>query len=113
VLADDSPPNTMPFDSQISVYTGGCDSLKCIDGNDEGDVLGYSSAVVLSAEADTQYHVLVMGWGQSRGAFSVEVRDVVRPSNDVCDNTIILEPYDTVAGSTLFATQGPEHNFER
>jgi hypothetical protein len=23
------------FDSQISVYTGGCDSLECVDGNDD------------------------------------------------------------------------------
>lgn len=104
--------NSLPFDTQVTVFSGDCGSLTCVDGNDESEILGYSSAVVFSSEAGATYKVLVAGWGESRGDFSIEALSINRPPNNACSESIRLEPFDTVAGATLFATTSADHEFE-
>lgn len=84
-------PLEFPLDSQINVYTGGCDGLTCVDGNDESSIMGYSSAVVMNAEAGEEYHVLVRGWELTRGDFKIEVKGVIRPPNNACASATFLE----------------------
>lgn len=96
----------LPFDSQISLYSGpSCDELTCVGGNDQDDGFGFSSSLPASTVEGETYYVLVSGWGDSRGDFSIEARGVDRPANDDCENSIVLEPFDTVAGATFFATR--------
>lgn len=44
------------FDTQISIYTGSCDSLECVDGNDQA--CGDQSSVTWFAELSTEYFIV-------------------------------------------------------
>ena len=71
-------PSTLTgFDTRLSVYTGACptgsepSSLVCVDGND--DFCGTQSLVTWFAEAGVDYYVLVHGYQDSVGEFSLRV----------------------------------------
>ena len=50
------------FDSQLGLYTGSCDDLLCIDGNDDNfEYVDYNSALELDSIAGETYYALVHG----------------------------------------------------
>lgn len=61
------------FDTKISVFTGlDCDTLKCVDGNDDG--CGLQSVVSWDTVFGELYWVLIHGWGTNReGNFGLTV----------------------------------------
>lgn len=67
------------YDSKISVFTGDCAQLNCIDGNDDNCGNGVnvlSSTVTIPQLNVTQgevYHVLVHGFGSAQGNFQLSV----------------------------------------
>ena len=63
------------FDSQISVYSGGCDDseLFCVAGNDDDFSCGIQSTVTFFAEVDQVYHIRVHGYNFERGSFTLTV----------------------------------------
>jgi len=62
------------YDTKINVYTGPCDELDCVVGNDDGPFgCAYGSEVVFDANAGTMYHVLVQGYNGAVGAFTLDM----------------------------------------
>jgi hypothetical protein len=59
------------FDSQISVFTGSCDQLACVDGNNTG--CGNQSLFNFQSIQDETYHVLVHGFGDASGNFALRI----------------------------------------
>ena len=59
------------FDSKISVFTGSCGQLMCVDGND--DACGSQSLVAIQSNQDETYHVLVHGFGGASGDFVLQI----------------------------------------
>jgi hypothetical protein len=59
------------YDSQISVYCGGCFGLTCIAGND--DTCGLRSRVQWCSAPGQPYLILVHGFFESRGSFRLAV----------------------------------------
>jgi subtilisin-like proprotein convertase family protein len=57
------------FDTKISVFSGTCAGLVCIDGND--DFCGLRSEVSFATTASTRYYVLVHGFGTATGTFTL------------------------------------------
>ncbi|HEX5638047.1 MAG TPA: hypothetical protein VFY78_13220, partial [Gammaproteobacteria bacterium] len=57
------------YDTKISVYSGTCAALVCIDGND--DFCGLRSEVTFATTAGTRYYVLVHGFGSATGTFTL------------------------------------------
>jgi hypothetical protein len=57
------------YDSQISVFTGSCGKLTCVDGND--DECGSQSRLDFRSIQDETYHVLVHGFGGASGNFTL------------------------------------------
>jgi hypothetical protein len=90
------------FVSQITVFAGDdCDSLSCVDGD-----LQYGSALVVWDSVEAQkYYIYVHGdHGQEFGEFKLSVdRNITRPPNDDCGNSIPVEVGDTLLGSTKYA----------
>jgi hypothetical protein len=64
--------NGTDFDSQISVFTGSCSDLECVDGNDDAKC-GKESLVSIQSKKDETYHVLVHGFNVSSGNFNLEI----------------------------------------
>ena len=61
------------FDTKITVFTGTCDSLECVDGND--DACGFSSAVAWTTTLSQPYYILVHGFATQVGNFGLTVTD--------------------------------------
>lgn len=60
------------FDTKISVFTGSCGSLSCVDGNDDGiGCSGFTSEVSVPTIAGVTYYVLVHAFGGAEGDFSL------------------------------------------
>jgi hypothetical protein len=57
------------YNSQISVFTGSCFQLTCVDGND--DACGSQSRLDFQSIQDETYHVLVHGFGSASGKFTL------------------------------------------
>jgi hypothetical protein len=76
------------------VYTGVCDDLTCVDGNDDGAFGCYpGSEVIITAEETTTYYVLVQGYDGAVGDFTL-VMDCAAcaPPTD-----IVMTPADVLA----------------
>jgi hypothetical protein len=85
------------FDSKISVFTGGCEALTCVGGNDDSPgCAGNSSQVIFPSTIGTEYLVLVHGYQQAQGTFTLSV--TCAPGCDIAEN-------DECAVATLLAIQ--------
>jgi hypothetical protein len=64
--------NGTNFDTQISVFSGGCDGgLECVAGNDQS--CGDQSEVEWDTTAGTVYYILVHGWSSFYGDFTLKL----------------------------------------
>jgi hypothetical protein len=85
------------FDSKVSIFTGTCESLVCVAGNDDAPgCAGNSSVVVFPSEAGVNYFVLVHGYNQSQGTFTLSA--TCAPGCTVAEN-------DNCAQATLLSIQ--------
>jgi hypothetical protein len=94
------------FDTKLGVFSGACDALVCVGGND--DTGGLQSQVEFVALAGETYSVYVTGFSTSAGAYNLTTscEEIVPPApdNDLCDGAIALECGTTVTGDTTNAT---------
>jgi hypothetical protein len=89
------------YDTKINVYTGGCDGLTCLTGNDDACDLGSTTSFV--AEAATSYLVLVQGYNEDAGTFTLGV-SCAPVTSDVCAGAVPIACGDTLSGTTSTAT---------
>jgi len=71
-------------DSQMAVYTGGCDGLTLLTANEDNpNAIGYeagvnyAAGVVIETEMGVDYHIMVDGYLGSAGQFCIVVTDFV------------------------------------
>ena len=62
------------WDSEISIYSGTCASLTCVDGND--DYCSLQSRMDWFAESGVDYYILIHQYGSTGGAFTLTVNCV-------------------------------------
>ncbi len=63
------------YDSKISAYCAGCDTLNCISGNDDLLGCGFTSRVNWCSQVGTEYLILVHGAVGDSGDFVLDVFD--------------------------------------
>ncbi|WP_243471397.1 T9SS type A sorting domain-containing protein [Winogradskyella sp. MH6] len=74
---------TANFDTKLSVFTGVCGDLTCIDGNDDGaGCSGFTSELTIPTTAGVEYYILVHGFSSSTGDFDLTL---TCQSLDPCD----------------------------
>jgi hypothetical protein len=69
---------TTDFDTQLAVYCNGCDTLTCVDGNDDDADCGPDevlSTVTWCSESDATYQILVHGYAANSGNFRLGISD--------------------------------------
>ncbi|CAM3426128.1 T9SS-dependent choice-of-anchor J family protein [Aequorivita lipolytica] len=82
--------NGTNFDSKISVYSGTCSALVCVDGND--DACGLQSEVTFASNGNTQYYILIHSFGGATGNFTLDVTCTpTPPPNDMIVNSIDVD----------------------
>ncbi len=59
------------WDSKINVYSGDCNNLVCVGGND--DFCGLQSQVSFIAQLGVNYYILVNGYNGATGDFTIDV----------------------------------------
>jgi hypothetical protein len=104
------------FDTIVKVYTGGCEALVCVTGNDDhiNPDCGVASAVGWFAQEGQEYYIVVHGFAGRFGKFGLLVSET-EPSpptaapapvtNDICRDAIGPLSFGTVVpGSTFGAT---------
>jgi hypothetical protein len=93
------------YDTQITIYSGDCESLKCVNGNDESSTVETtaSSSLTIFLESNETYSVLVHGWNGAVGNFMLKVGSVVTAPNDICTGAIVLGIGVMMDGSTVNA----------
>jgi hypothetical protein len=62
------------FDTQLSVYSGSCDTLQCIAGNDDS-ACGASSTVRFFGAQGVTYHIRVHGFLEKKGEFGLTIEE--------------------------------------
>ena len=82
--------NGTDFDSKISVYSGTCSALVCVDGND--DACGLQSEITFASDGNTQYYILIHSFGGATGNFTMDVTCTpTPPPNDMIANSIDVD----------------------
>lgn len=61
------------YDSKMSVYTGSCNELVCVAGNDDTPGQGTCSTVIFNSTEGTTYHVLVQGYDGATGDYELSL----------------------------------------
>ncbi len=98
---------TTNFDTKISVYTGSCSALVCVDGND--DSCGLQSSVTVPSNGNTKFYILVHSFGGATGTFTLSATCTpTPPPNDKIVNSIDVDevgfPYTDPAVAMPAAT---------
>ncbi len=92
VIISTCEPGDTRYDTKLNVYTGSCDGLICITGNDDGSPDGVNpnpdcvvpetgstsnraSTVSICTTAGTTYYILVQGFGGQVGSFAMRITD--------------------------------------
>ncbi|WP_111881823.1 T9SS type A sorting domain-containing protein [Aequorivita sp. CIP111184] len=99
--------NGTDFDSKISVYSGSCTALVCVDGND--DACGLQSEISFASDGNTKFYILIHSFGGATGNFTLDVTCTpTPPPNDRIVNSIDVDeigfPYTDPAVAMPAAT---------
>ena len=94
------------FDTRLTVFSGSCDALTCIGGNDQS--CGDSSSVNWISEAGTTYWILIHGYFELTGNFDLLISEP--PRNDVCSGAENIAVGEVIFGSTTNATVDDNNN---
>ncbi|MBK8702434.1 MAG: fibronectin type III domain-containing protein [Saprospiraceae bacterium] len=71
------------YDTKLHVYTGTCAGLTCLVSNDDNNACGSGSTrsqVIFNANVGTDYYILVNGFSNSTGAFSLSLTCLCGPA---------------------------------
>ncbi len=122
-----------PYDSKMSIYSGSCGSLTCIDGEDDDNVNcgGNDPYITFATTAGTDYYIYVHGFSGATGTFTLNIScvtpavpgcaSVSTPSDgatDVCNTGTTLDWNAPSSGGTptgyyiYFGTNTPPTNIE-
>ena len=97
-----SPGVVTDFDTQISVFRGGCRTLECVGANN--DRCGLQSAVNFFVNQGEVFYVLVHGASDSKGSFGLVLEEIFpQVANDFCDTAT---PFSIAAGGSFNSLVG-------
>ena len=95
------------FDTKLGVFSGNCNDLICIGGNDDSGGTAQSKVLFTGAAAQT-YYIYVTGFNTSSGEYDINISCVLipplPPGNDLCENAVLIECGSQSQGDTSFAT---------
>ncbi len=102
-------PNTN-FDIQITVYTGSPGNLVCFAANNDGCSGSMSANINIPTSPNTDYYVMIHGFGDSAGSFELELTCVTPPLLINCPPDITLACGESVppaaSNRVAFIAQG-------
>ena len=95
------------FDTKLGVFSGNCNDLICIGGNDDSGGTAQSKVLFTGAAAQT-YYIYVTGFNTSSGEYDINISCVLipplPPENDLCENAVVIDCGSQSQGDTSSAT---------
>ena len=95
------------FDTKLGVFSGNCNELICIGGNDDSGGTAQSKVLFTGAAAQT-YYIYVTGFNTSSGEYDINISCLfippLPPENDLCENASEIDCGSQSQGDTSFAT---------
>ena len=91
------------YDSAITLYTGDCEALTCVDHNDDS-ITAASSLFAGVLEDGRVYYLAVHGFDFNQGDFSLETEYIDPVANDFCQQATEVTVGETFVGNSLAAT---------
>ena len=86
------------FDTNLSLYTGDCNGLTCLQYND--DFCGLQSSLTFNSVNGEVYYIQVHGFGSASGDFILNIDCYTESGNDPCSGALPITCNQTIAGST-------------
>ena len=75
--------NSANYDTKISVFSGGCDGLTCVTGQDDAfGCSGFTTELTWCTEPGVEYWILVHGFGAATGDFDLSISCAPTAGND-------------------------------
>ena len=99
------------FDTQISIYSGDCGALTCVDANDDAAFPGPQSTLSIFLEEGLSYVILVHGFNNAAGEYTMEIDTLESAENDECTSATVVTFGSSESGSTLAATPNSDLPF--
>ena len=97
--------NQADYDTKISVFTGTCNELVCIGGQDDAaGCAGFTTSLTVLVTVGETYYVLVHGFEGATGNFTLSMTCFESPANDLCENALPISCGDVVVGNTELAS---------
>jgi len=78
------------LDTQISVFSNGCDSLQCIGGTGQDYPCGDNGSVSWKSEMGEIYHIFVSGRSSRVGDFVLDIKEVSRVNGYSCPASVAV-----------------------
>lgn len=105
-IANLSTCNQANYDTKISVFTGSCDAPVCVGGQDDdlSNCTGFTTNLNVHTIPGETYFVLVHGFANATGDFTLTMTCLEGPDNDLCENAIPIYCGDVVNGNTELAS---------
>ncbi len=96
------------YDTKLQVFTGSCDALVCVDGND--DSCGLQSEVDFVSDAGVEYFFYVFGFGSATGNYELQVTCVepAPPAGDCLDAMPFCSDDGLIFENTSDGTTAPD-----
>lgn len=91
------------YDTRINVYSGSCNALVCVAGNDDGGGCDVGSTLGFPSVLGTTYLILVQGYQGGVGEFEMTVA-CAPVTSDYCAGAVPITCNQSIDGSTLLAT---------
>lgn len=95
-------PGSATYDSKISVFCLDCATPTCVGGNDDVAGCNFHSAVTWCSELNSNYRILVHGFGAATGAFNLAISTGSTP----CTGAISCTP-PPPSGACCFTSECP------
>jgi hypothetical protein len=96
------------LDTQISVFTNGCDSLQCIGGTGQDYPCGDNGKISWKSEFGQAYHIFISGRSARVGDFVLDIKEISQQDGYTCPTAVTLDMGSAShSSSTIDAPSSP------
>ena len=92
------------YDTRLNVYSGSCNGLVCVAGNDDGGNCDVGSTLSFAGDLGTTYFIFVQGYEGATGEFELTAT-CAAITNDFCQGAVTIGCNQSLSGSTVDASE--------
>ncbi|MGB0929781.1 MAG: T9SS type A sorting domain-containing protein, partial [Chitinophagales bacterium] len=95
------------LDTNIQVYSGDCDNLTCVGGNEDINTFNFQSEFAFNSTLGTDYYIYVSGWNGSQDIYELSI-DCIAPLEIILEGLTRVRPPAATGSIDVTITGGCE-----